>query len=223
MEEYQIYQKLARLEATKNRLQIKLTAVDSRISDLQKELEKDAPGIYSTTGVYVIRSANRYKIGYASNVHDRLDQIQTGSPFRCRIVIFIPCEIERAMRLEAHLHIHFSHKRMIGEWFELNQVDLKELLEICKSKHHHDMFQKLFDESEWVEKEPVIIPIKDAYAVLKLIKEISNEEQGLVPVSKVIQRSLSIGMLESETRKILDQIRRDGDVFEPRPGLLKLP
>lgn len=223
MEEYQIYKKLARLEATKNRLQIKLTAVNSRISDLHKELEKDAPEIYNTTGVYVIRSANRYKIGYASNVYDRLDQIQTGSPFRCRIVIFIPCNIPHAMKLEAHLHFHFSHKRTVGEWFELNQVDLKELLDLCKSRHHHDMFQKLFDESEWVEKEPVLIPIKDANAVLKLIKEISNEEQGPAPVSKVIQRSFSIGMLESETRKILDQIRRDGDVFEPRPGLLKLP
>jgi len=129
MEEYQIYQKLARLEATKNRLQIKLTAVDSRISDLQKELEKDAPGIYSTTGVYVIRTPLKRR------------ESATPAPQR----------------------------------------------------------------------------------VLKLIKEISNEEQGLAPVSKVIQRSLSIGMLESETRKILDQIRRDGDVFEPRPGLLKLP
>lgn len=224
MEEYQIYQKLARLEATKNQLQIKLAAVIDRISELHTELEKEMPEIYNETGVYVIRSANRYKIGYARNVYGRINQIQTGSPFRCRIIIFIPCPIEQAIKLEERLHLHFHPQRKTGEWFELNQSDLKELVDICKYQYHQDVLQTLFDECELAEEDIFIMPPRDkTRAILDIIKEIAEGEKRGVPISSIFQRSASLGISEDETRQILDRMRRDGDLFEPRPGLLKLP
>lgn len=53
------------------------------------------------------------KIGYAANPTERLSGIQTGNPYRLRILLAVPGSREH----EKMLHGHFYASRAIGEWF----------------------------------------------------------------------------------------------------------
>jgi replicative DNA helicase Mcm len=60
-------------------------------------------------------------------------------------------------------------------------------------------------------------------SVMDIIKEVSRENQGPAPREDVLNRAEELGIERSKAEEIIDRMRRDGDVFEPRPGMLKLP
>lgn len=53
------------------------------------------------------------KIGYATNPDDRLASLQTGSPYRLRILLAVP----GSRKHERTLHLYFYESRLVGEWF----------------------------------------------------------------------------------------------------------
>ena len=64
-----------------------------------------------------------YKIGLATHLDGRIKGHQTSSPFEIRLAIayFVP-----NMRAEERtLHALFAHKRVRGEWFQLDREDLE--------------------------------------------------------------------------------------------------
>ena len=70
--------------------------------------------------VYFVSDGEFIKIGKAKNYEARLGGIQTGNARKCYFVALIPCETESdSNMLETELHRYFSHKRMIGEWFDI--------------------------------------------------------------------------------------------------------
>jgi len=60
-------------------------------------------------------------------------------------------------------------------------------------------------------------------SVMDLIREVSREQQGPAPRDVILDRAEELGIERSKAEEIIDRMRRDGDVFEPRPGMLKLP
>jgi len=76
--------------------------------------------------VYII-TANEYdgifKIGITNDTARRLRDMQTGCPF----VLFAlrSYSVTNPVAVEAMLHAFFYKKRMCGEWFRLDSVDLK--------------------------------------------------------------------------------------------------
>lgn len=54
------------------------------------------------------------KVGVANDVEARRRQLQTGNPFRVRVITVIPDAAQR----EFELHDLFGHFRLEGEWFE---------------------------------------------------------------------------------------------------------
>ncbi len=61
------------------------------------------------------------KIGIAGNVDRRREALQTGSAEPLRTVAsYALSSREDASRMEAQLHGHFAHLRMLGEWFSLS-------------------------------------------------------------------------------------------------------
>lgn len=72
------------------------------------------------------------KIGKANNVYFRLCELQTGNPYKLRILLSVqlPSE-EHAYQLEQALHRQFQKDRMEGEWF--HDENILELLsdDIC--------------------------------------------------------------------------------------------
>jgi hypothetical protein len=73
--------------------------------------------------LYLIKCQQFYKIGVANDVQGRLAQLSTGSPFELRVVRvfgYINAEI-----VERVIHQRFTSKRTRGEWFELDEEDLR--------------------------------------------------------------------------------------------------
>lgn len=66
--------------------------------------------------MYFIRSENGgpIKIGYSRDPEGRCDQLQTGHPYRLRVIARLPGD--RA--LEHQLHVRFSTIRLCNEWFD---------------------------------------------------------------------------------------------------------
>jgi replicative DNA helicase Mcm len=60
-------------------------------------------------------------------------------------------------------------------------------------------------------------------SVMDVIRDISKEQQGPAPRDAVLDRAEELGIERAKAEEIIDRMRRDGDVFEPRPGMLKLP
>ncbi len=60
-------------------------------------------------------------------------------------------------------------------------------------------------------------------SVMDIIRDISKEQQGPATRDAVLDRAEELGIERAKAEEIIDRMRRDGDVFEPRPGMLKLP
>jgi replicative DNA helicase Mcm len=60
-------------------------------------------------------------------------------------------------------------------------------------------------------------------SVIYIIRDVSREQQGPAPRDAVLDRAEELGIERAKAEEIIDRMRRDGDVFEPRPGMLKLP
>lgn len=58
------------------------------------------------------------KIGIANSPETRLRQLSTGSPFA--LTLELARRTDKARRVEAKAHGHFSAKRRNGEWFEMH-------------------------------------------------------------------------------------------------------
>ena len=59
--------------------------------------------------------------------------------------------------------------------------------------------------------------------VIDIMRDISKEQQGSAPKDLVLERAEELGIDRATVDEIIERMRRDGDVFETRPGMLKLP
>lgn len=84
------------------------------------------------TSVYVIQVKDlpRFlKIGVAANTQHRLDSLQSASPFRLEIVSeYELCCSTAAYACEKKLHGLYAEFRGLGEWFEIDDPAIRELL-----------------------------------------------------------------------------------------------
>jgi hypothetical protein len=63
------------------------------------------------------------KIGFSSNLHERLQQIQISCPFRVELIHFRKCKDRvHARNHERILHKIYSDECVIGEWFNIDCV-----------------------------------------------------------------------------------------------------
>ena len=63
--------------------------------------------------VYVIQCGSCIKIGYTTNLHQRLHSLKTANPSEIELIGSFP----GTRRDEQALHLKFSHLRAKGEWF----------------------------------------------------------------------------------------------------------
>ncbi len=60
-------------------------------------------------------------------------------------------------------------------------------------------------------------------SVMDVIRDISKEQQGPAPKDAVLDRAEELGIDRAKAEDIIDRMRRDGSLFEPRSGMLRLP
>ena len=60
--------------------------------------------------------------------------------------------------------------------------------------------------------------------IIDIIRTISKKINDTnVPVSLVIDVAEKLGMDKKSVMTVIDRMRHDGDVYEPLPGMIKLP
>ena len=64
----------------------------------------------------------RIKIGISKDIHKRLNQLQTGSPYELKLMGWI--EADDAKQLEKALHNKYRGRKAHGEWFQLSSCDV---------------------------------------------------------------------------------------------------
>lgn len=84
-----------------------------------------ASGTANAGHVYVIRSPYGYKIGKTRTLRDRTRLFAVKLPFPIDVVM--TGWFADYSAAERHLHRQFAGKRLEGEWFDLNDTDLKVL------------------------------------------------------------------------------------------------
>jgi hypothetical protein len=76
--------------------------------------------------VYFIRSCggtSMIKIGKATDPERRLAELQTGSPFKLKLLAKFICRSEKhALHVESILHNYCKRWRIRGEWFEYGRT-----------------------------------------------------------------------------------------------------
>ena len=84
--------------------------------------------LFETVSTY----ETKYKIGYTRNkatLKKRVKALQTGNPEKIHIVDYFPTKHGR--KIETTLHTIYSQKRLEGEWFDLEDYDVKNFIESC--------------------------------------------------------------------------------------------
>lgn len=88
--------------------------------------------VESSDWVYVFKSKELYKIGYAWDWEGRLDTIRGANPFGVEMVLV--AQMPNYKEIEEKLHKMFATKRIYREWFRLAKKDLMEILKIFKQE-----------------------------------------------------------------------------------------
>jgi hypothetical protein len=77
--------------------------------------------------IYAIGTINKQKIGVSGDVAQRLATLQTGNSEKLSIHSTIEIEDDVAFRFEKFVHHDQAHTRILGEWFDMNDTEVKTL------------------------------------------------------------------------------------------------
>jgi hypothetical protein len=114
---------------------------------------------------YILKKpdTNRYKLGYTRNIKSRIRQLQTGSDEKIQCVASFKFFSQVARPVESLIKIKYSSYKTIGEWFELTDSKLQELMNyicelpfvidkvekstccICNERFNNEYFYCMFD------------------------------------------------------------------------------
>ena len=78
--------------------------------------------------VYLMKGGDYHKIGLSVDPKNRRQQIATGMPFNVELIHTISTDDMK--KAEKHLHKLFAEKRVGGEWFELDEADVEQIMGI---------------------------------------------------------------------------------------------
>lgn len=127
-------------------------------------------------------------------------------------------QLEALIRLgEASARIRLSRKITLED-----AERSKRIVESCLKKIGVDPDTGLLDAD--IVATGITKTIRDrTKTVLDLIREISIEHQGSVPRDILLDRAKKMGIEKERVDGIIERLRRDGQIFEPRPGVLRMP
>ena len=83
--------------------------------------------------IYLIESYSEhetlYKIGFSKHPQKRLKEIKTGNPTKLSIIYLF--NTKHGRKVETCIHHHYEHKLYDGEWFRLDDDDVKKFENMC--------------------------------------------------------------------------------------------
>ena len=215
--------KLERLLHKKEQLTSELHELSEQISYLEEEIRLSKSPYQEGPGVYVIKCHNRYKIGKADDLRYRLSGLQTGCPYELHVVNFIPCGENENGRLEKALHKRFETKRLRGEWYRLDANDLKDIETIKSERKNGHLLDAFISRGPFSAIKVIANDKQIDKFVVDIIRAECKIQGGSALVSVVLDQCENAGLSRHAAENVIARMRRDGDVFEPRVGMIKLP
>ena len=84
--------------------------------------------------VYLIlkENSNHYKIGVSNNPNTRLNQLQTANS--TPLLLVDKFKTNFSFKLEKYVHRNYAEKQTIGEWFVLDEEDVKNFKVLCEKQ-----------------------------------------------------------------------------------------
>ena len=95
------------------------TELQKRAVDNLVEKYKEVEGAF----IYIVKSGDFYKIGYASSLSGRLHNFEGANPNGIELIW--AAVFTEYKKLEKMIHERFNEKRVKGEWFKLNEEDIE--------------------------------------------------------------------------------------------------
>ena len=89
------------------------------------------------THIYFVQSGKKgpIKIGIASNVCKRIDELQIGNPYKLNLIAAIPVTSRKmATDIEKWMHRRFKTQHIRGEWFQGN-IKVQKLINIIPPEY----------------------------------------------------------------------------------------
>jgi len=83
--------------------------------------------------IYIILNIdeNTHKIGYSKDIEERIKGLEVANSSELKCIHEYPTKYNASM-LETFLHRHFKSKHIRGEWFKLNDNDIKSFDSVCE-------------------------------------------------------------------------------------------
>ena len=181
--------------------------------------------------VYIIETTSgAYKIGVANNPEGRYNTLLTGIPDASRLVFSIWCaERRHAFAVEKILHRELEPYHSSGEWFKPPKEVLAVLLFDLGKKFEniHALILEYpalasLPYQDWRQTGVIVTKMNRVLAEIKAL-EVDYSSEGraaCTPRELAVKRLNELGY---DGDAVIDQMRRDGDIFEPRMGFLKVP
>ena len=103
-----------------------LKAKIKQIEDNKKTFKEKEYEIQHIGYVYLIKLGDSYKIGITKNTEERFKQFEF-MPFELKIIK--TAKVKEYDKVEKFLHEQYSSKRIKGEWFNLSQEDIQNIID----------------------------------------------------------------------------------------------
>jgi len=103
--------------------------------------------MYKVYLISTIEEKPRFKIGYTRRlVEQRIKSFKTGNSSDFEILEVF--ESKWGTKIEANLHRKFKPKKIDGEWFYLDEIDILDFNKQCQDVHN--MFELLNTQNTWI-------------------------------------------------------------------------
>lgn len=108
----------------------------------------------SKTIVYFISDGEYVKIGYTSDIKERIQALQIGNPRRLKLLFSIGCRDEySALQLETFLQSVYQGRYVLGEWYDiLNYIDIYKF-KVLFGENYCSTYQRMSAYKRHVENE----------------------------------------------------------------------
>jgi len=98
--------------------------------------------------LYFVRAGDAIKVKVATDIKTRIDGMQTGRPYKIKLLHCIDLPSEKARLMEKEIHTFFQKTNLQGEWFRYTQFifDYIENLKDNGLESHAAWLKKRFSE-----------------------------------------------------------------------------
>jgi hypothetical protein len=203
--------KITDLETERNRALLTFREIQDKIIELQKFLIYG--GYYEGAGTAVFVCKDLYKIIYTKNIISYLEMLRRHSIAPVNVYMFL-----REKRIS---YLPPFEKHINGGWYRLEEMDLAEI-----SSTESDIFNRYIEETTGLLDADILAvetcATKDkTKVILDIVKELSEKNSGKISREEVIEcAKIKLNLNREKIDQTIDCLRRNGDIFEPRPGFI---